>query len=349
MTCAGRGARTPSPSPGKVQGGLRADDGDIYIEALNHPAGDLTQFWTHTISHDWSQDTDNWNGLPENLRAQVDTIVNSPDRNGQLRQVTLARWLRFYYGADADWTRAHLSPLFDWAEHPDEAFAIWQTFLAHGQFDDRLLEAGLLDGYLAACTHTEELGSGAHRPARGAWPQSRSGPLSTPGIGSPTSPRQPQTSCWRSGPRTLQSACAAYRPMRAPSNGIVGFATTGQSASLPFRARLLHPTESAQMARWVLGLRSHRSEATELTRKMPAALTGDAQLLYELHEEDLTENAAAWNELLTHCLSNTGASVAVGHYLPDIVSSLKGAAPDLDLAPLIEQAMRLGCHDAGTW
>ncbi|MCU1616475.1 MAG: hypothetical protein JWO98_4015 [Frankiales bacterium] len=140
-----------------ITGNIVASD-DRVLEAINHPAGDLAQFWTKVVQNDWRLDQEGWSGLPEELNGHLGLMLQARGRNGLLARTILGSNLRFYFAADSEWTRTHLLVLFDWNTHPTDAPAVWQGFLAQGRPDDGLLEAGLLNLYLQSCQHADELG-----------------------------------------------------------------------------------------------------------------------------------------------------------------------------------------------
>ncbi|MCU1616474.1 MAG: hypothetical protein JWO98_4014 [Frankiales bacterium] len=87
-----------------------------------------------------------------------------------------------------------------------------------------------------------------------------------------------------------------------------------------------------------------------MVKRSPARWVEHNPLLHRLANEDLAADAATWTNLITHLLHNTPEpSWEIQHYLPGIVTVLKGAAPAIDLSALIDEAMRLGCTDAPDW
>ena len=135
---------------------------DIVMEAINHPAGDLAEFWTKVVQWEWSQRESTWNGLPAQIATQLDRMISAADRNGLLARVIFASRLHFYFGADREWCEDRLLPLFDWINAVDAA-AAWQGFLTWGRWNDGLLQAGLLDGYMATTKHALELPNNLRR------------------------------------------------------------------------------------------------------------------------------------------------------------------------------------------
>lgn len=330
-------------------GALSASVNDPYLEALNHPAGNLAQFWLHAIAHDWKRDVDSWKGIPADLRVQLDRMVNATDRNGLLARVILAEDLRFLHAADAPWAESRLLPLFDWSANSEEADALWNAFLSYGQFDDRLLAAGLLQGYLKTCAHTQRLGKQA--TSRLAFH------LASVALQSSIDPNSWILDFVAMAPPELRAEWASnvgrlLRDFSADESNMqwdrwIREYWTGRAASVPIP---FTPGESAEMAKWVMGLRQQLPQVVRLARESSATPANLRQLLRVVAEEDFTDDATHWAEFLTDCLARVDhSSFAIDHYLPGIVESLRLAAPDLDLKPLINEALRLGCRSAGSW
>jgi hypothetical protein len=136
------------------------DSEDHYFEAVNHPAGGLAQFWTNVVAHEWPAHTDTWSGLPDELRAELDRMVQDQSRNELLARVLLSTRLRFFSGADPAWAQSRLMPLFsrgrDTAD-PFEVRGIWRSVVQYGQYDDQILSDGLLDAMLATMQRANDL------------------------------------------------------------------------------------------------------------------------------------------------------------------------------------------------
>ena len=136
------------------------DSEDPYFEAINHPAGDLAQFWMNVVAHEWRAHTDTWSGLPDQLRAALDRMVHDQSRNGLLARVLLSMRLRFLTGADPGWAKSRLMPLFSWDRGTADAFevrGIWRSFVQFGQYDDQILADGLLDAMLVTTRRANDL------------------------------------------------------------------------------------------------------------------------------------------------------------------------------------------------
>jgi hypothetical protein len=146
-------------------GGTSSDPGtgDWPMRALNHPAGQLAQFWVRAAAADWQEAGDSWPGLPQAIREQLEIMLAGDDDRVAMAQVIFASKVHFFYSADRDWCLRHVLPLLDWTD-PTRARRAWEGFLTWGQFDNQLLQTGLLTQYIEA----------GIRQSRGtclAWPE----------------------------------------------------------------------------------------------------------------------------------------------------------------------------------
>ncbi len=333
----------------QVAGNISAND-DRVMEAINHPAGDLAQFWTKVVEIEWQQHRDAWSGLPTDLRTQLDVLVQAEGRNGLLARTILGSNLRFHFAADPEWTRTQLLVLFNWDHAPAQAAAVWQGFLLRGRPDDGLLEAGLLDLYLQCCQHTDELGRERSRAqladhlvlvAMFASPR--------PDTWLPafvTKASEELREAWADRVASRLSDLTVEESSQQWLRWIDQY-WTGRTQSVPLP---LTVAEASKMARWVLGLPNERTEAIGLVKQSPAGFFPHGSIPARLTKEDLAADTVTWTNFITHLLRKTPEPTwDLHHYLPQIVKDLKKAHPPPDLATLIDEAMRLGYNDASEW
>ncbi|WP_194384814.1 SIR2 family protein [Microbacterium luteum] len=120
---------------------------------LNSWPGSLALYWLTEIDRRWRQNRDDWSGLNEEERESVIQLLDGPRHALDATRPALASQLFFLFAADADFSSAHLLPLFN---DDDSARLVWNAFLHHPRYNDRLLAAGLLD---AMVTEWDRLGS----------------------------------------------------------------------------------------------------------------------------------------------------------------------------------------------
>ena len=321
---------------------------DIVMEAINHPAGDLAEFWTKVVQWEWSENESTWDGLPRRLVAQLDRLALAPDRNGLLARAFLASQLHFFFGADREWCEDRLLPLFDWT-NDEEAAAAWQGFLTWGRWNDGLLQAGLLDAYMATTTHAEELPNGLRRQLAIH--------LTSIAMFAPVDPATWLTRFVIAASEDLRvswahqvgRALAQLEPGEAPGQWDrwirAYWSGRNQSVPLPFT-----PTEASATAGWVVELSGVRKQAIDLVLGSEAGLDQRGGFLYRLKDVDVAAEASDWARLLTHLLKNTsGQQWGIGYRLQEIVPRLREGDPQPDLTELINEAMRLGVTNAADW
>lgn len=339
-------ARNLWPSQPAV-GAISGDS--LLTEAINHPAGDLAEFWTKAVQWEWTQAGDDWQGIPGELVAELDRMITAENHNGLLASAFLGSQLHFYFAADPTWATTRLLPLFDWNRNERTARGAWQGFLTWGRPNDGLLAAGLLNAYIETCRRQDALGS--------RLVHALSIHLASIAMHAATDPLE-----WL--PRFVLAASEELRESWASQVGHslkeLDPEQTGaqwerwirtywsdriQSTPLP-----LSSAEGSTMADWLIGLPTVRSEAVRLLVQTPAGLPQHSGFLYSVHNLDLASDAASWATAITHLLCSTaGPDWGVGHYLKGIVGQLRAADPALDLSELIEEAMRLGLANAAEW
>lgn len=328
---------------GAVSGGP-----DIVTEALNHPAGDLAEFWMKVVEWEWSQAGTSWAGLPERLAKQLGQLVSATSRSGLLARALLASRLHFFFAADREWCEERLLPLFDWEEEA-EASAAWQGFLTGGRWNDGLLNSGLLDAYMATTTHIEELPNALRRQLATH--------LTSIAMFAPVDQATWLTRFVRAASEDLRvswtrevgRALAHLEPGQAPGQWDrwirAYWSGRNQSVPLPFTA-----AEASATADWVVGLPGVRSQAIDLVLGSEAGLDQPDGFLYRLKNVDVAAEASDWARLLTHLLKNTSTPPwGIGDRLHEIVSRLREGDPQPDLKELVNEAMRLGATDAADW
>ena len=325
---------------------------DTYLEAINHPAGDLAQFWTKVAAAEWDRQRDTWAGLPPLIRTELDRMIDQPGRTGLLARSVLITSLRFYHGAAPEWTRERLLPLLSWSSGDNEEIATtWRTFLAHGHYDDSLLRAGLLDAFLATLEREPEVNDRRTMETLGRQ-------LAAIAVRSdePPTPWLPQLITKATMTVRLAWTRSVGRQLRAMEadeahaqwERWIGPYWRGRVASVP---RPLTHDEASAVAGWVLGLPSARAETVDLVVQTPAGLERDDRILMALAELDLSPEVSLWIRYLAHLLQGTPAAEpwAICHHLAKIVPTLRDASSEEAVSPVIEEALRLGCGAAPNW
>ncbi|KRC46426.1 MULTISPECIES: DUF4020 domain-containing protein [unclassified Nocardioides] len=326
--------------------------GGTYLEAINHPAGDLAEFWSKVTAAQWASQGDMWAGLPPLITAELDRMISQTGRNGLLARCVLITKLRLYFGAAPEWAAAELLPLLAWeAEDTGQVATMWRTFLDHGQYDAALLRAGLLESMLATLDHDADVDDERSMKSLGRQ-------LATVAVrfDDPPTPWLSQLATKASSKVRLawtRSVGRHLRDMNAEEAHAqwarwIGAYWHDRVASVP---RPFGYDEASAIAGWVLHLPLVRDEAVGLVEAVPSGLERDDRILAVMTELDLTAEAPLWARYLTHLLHGTPVDEpwAICHYLAEIVPALRNGSSDLLVAPVIDQALRFGCSSAHNW
>jgi hypothetical protein len=114
---------------------------DSLMRGLNTWPGILAQYWLNRISTRWQTAPDQWAGLGESESAALETMLNSPGPARSTAASILSGKLHFLFAADAEFSVAHVFPLFD-PELSDFAPDAWFSFLHEPRTPPDLLDAG---------------------------------------------------------------------------------------------------------------------------------------------------------------------------------------------------------------
>lgn len=332
-----------TPTHGAIVSGA-----DLLMEAINHPAGDLAEFWTKVVQCEWSQGEAAWDGIPEEIVFELDRLISAADRNGLLARTFLASQLHFFFGADREWCESRLLPLFDWASEA-EAAAAWQGFLVWGRWNDGLLQAGLLDDYLGTAAHVDELPTNTRRELATHLTSIAMFASVDPAAWLTRFVLQASEDLRVSWAQQVKHALIQLDPEDAPGQWERWIHTywSGRNQSVP---RPFTLAEASATAGWVVGLPGVRDQAIDLALGSEASLDQHGGFLYRLEDLDVAAEATDWARLLTHLLQNTkGQQWFIGHHLQEIVPLLRQGNPAPDLTDLINEAMRLGATNAADW
>jgi Domain of unknown function (DUF4020)/SIR2-like domain len=330
-----------------IAGGSSVLDIDGWLAlAINHPAGQLAQFWVKTVAADWQAAGDSWPGLPNATREQFEAMLIGTDDKAKMAQIVCASQLHFFSAADPGWCLDHVLPLLDWAD-PACARRTWDGFLAWGRFDNHLLEAGLLDQYLQTAAHIDEF---PEELSRQLYRHLAAVAL----YGDP----DPGTSGW-----ARAFTASADVPIRVAWMNQVGWDLSAlpahavrenwrrwmrtywadRLASIPTQ---LTTEEASALATWVVYLTDNIEEGIALATRTAAGITQHSRLLHELTSERISQAPSLIAKLLGHLLSNTHPPFYRCDEIKRIMQELADtAAPDV-LTTIREQALRLGCTDA---
>lgn len=332
-----------APTAGSILGGA-----DLLMEAINHPAGGLAEFWTKVVQWEWSQAEANWDGLPREIADELNRLTSASDHNGLLARTLLCSQLHFFFSADHDWCEARLLPLFDWTSE-EESAAAWQGFLTWSRWNGTLLEAGLLEHYLTTTTHTAALPQKLHHKLAMHLTSIAIFASVDPATWLKrfvlTAPEDLRVLWAQQVGRMLTTLEAGEAPIQWDRWIRAYWSGRNQSVPRPFTV-----AEASATAGWIVGLPGVRSGAIDLALASAAGIEQRGGLLYRLKDQDVAAEAEDWARLLTHLLKNTsGQQWGIGHYLQEIAPRLREGDPPPDITELVNEAMRLGVTNAVDW
>ena len=324
------------------------DDTNWLHRAINHPAGKLSQYWLHALSSAWREAGDSWSGIPDDFQTALEGLTDGDDLMARLAEVIFTSQLHFLFAADSAWCIEHVLPILDWSD-PTRAKAGWDGYLTRGRWSDRVLEAGLLDRYLEAAAHIGEFNEETQRRLCGH--------LASIGVHS-----EVETTEWfrdftanvEPDTRTewLDQVAVILREIPPDAvesqwNRWMRNYWIDRLASIP---NVLTHEESSALARWAIYMTDSLPEAVDLAVSSPAGVSPHSTFLMDLKEPTCIARAPeAIARLLTHVLTGTEPPFWECHNVAEAVPILGEYVAAEDIAPIREEALRLGCAGAGDW
>lgn len=121
---------------------------------LNAWPGFLAQYWGNEVDRRWRHSREDWAGLSEEEESALVALLNGNKDALDATQPAIAGQISFFFSADADFSEAHLLPIFN--DPHRHAFG-WYPFLHHPRWNDRLLAAGLFDSIVDELSRLNEL------------------------------------------------------------------------------------------------------------------------------------------------------------------------------------------------
>ena len=137
-----------------AQAPLLVSPGNRFFQAVNHPAGNLAQFWLNSLEISLKQQDSQMDSLGNVYDAALTGITREDSLAGQLGKATLARQLAFLFAVDEEWTGRHLLPLFTCESIADRQ-AVWHGFL-YGRPNPQVAEV-MSGPFLSALPSIQEL------------------------------------------------------------------------------------------------------------------------------------------------------------------------------------------------
>lgn len=132
-------AETLWPMLGPETGEKTEEIADWVQFGLNKAGGKLGLLAVYALSRIRSIHGEEWKGIPPRFRPLLERMAAASGESSPLARVMLAGRLPFFFGIDAEWTRANLLPLFNWSRDLQAAEQAWHGFLTWGRPTRELL------------------------------------------------------------------------------------------------------------------------------------------------------------------------------------------------------------------
>ena len=315
--------------------------------AINHPAGHLAQFWLRALSADWRAAGDTWSGITAELREPLEELLGGHGTRSGMAEIVVASQVLLCFGADRPWCESNVLPLLSW-DDAERARRTWDGYLAWGRANDQLLQAGLFEQYLITAQHVAEFPEDRQRQLAGHLT----------GIALFTSV---DSTIW-----TRRLTATAPLLLRVQWLTHVADALLDLSAQVvetqwlrwlhqywsdrvAGKPKPLAPAEANAIAAWAIPLQQSVPQAVDLVTAVPGSLERHSDLLRHLTPDRLNQWPESWRDLVAHLLRGTDPPFYDCHQLRDLVAALRKRDARLDLYPLLEHAIRLGCQGAADW
>ncbi len=120
--------------------------------AIDHPVGQIVDFWLTYVSHQRQVDSATPPGWPNRLERPVSELMGLDDDVRLLAVSVLGQNLSFIRYAFPDWTRSEVYPLLDIGLHPRLGVCLWASWLSYGRLSAELA-ADLPPFFGQTCRH----------------------------------------------------------------------------------------------------------------------------------------------------------------------------------------------------
>lgn len=335
---------------GTTQAEVLDDSFGWTARAINHWAGNLAEFWIHSIAAEWRKNESDWTGLQAVAKEALEKMLDGAAPENHMARTILVGQLHFLFSADEEWCVDTLFRSLEWSD-PGVAESAWSGFLEQGRWSDPLLDRGLLDLYLKTAGRMDHLSLDNQEVFAG---QLASVALKSDFdlIGRAWIPSLVATL-----PPSIRERWAFEIAWQLRDvEDVVANAAWIQWIRKYWTGRLEHigpaisPEESSAMAAWAFSLRSHLPEAAELAVKTDACFSPHDGVLYHLdHASVIDEHPDAVARLVVHLLKSTSMDEGGCAELRHVVKKLALLLDEPLRGDLVESAMRAGCSSAQNW
>ena len=286
----------------KIESNVQSND--WLTSALNHPAGQSTMYWLHTISRTEKLDEPNATDVVRTALNQLELVANENSTRSRLGKALLGAHLGFLFTVDEDWCVKHVIAIFDWSRSELDAQAAWDGFLYWGRWTEPLL-VHLIPMYQSSFSRlaTELV---QHREQFA----DHIADITIFGIDDPLSDWLPCFFAQADDLDHVNLANAIARIISAMKvdvkeklwNRWLHTYWENRTQGIPIP---LSRTEVGVMAEWVLALEPVFEEAVKLFCKSPEPKFGDSSVLYDMKENSCIDSQPdAFTRFVLHILSD---------------------------------------------
>jgi hypothetical protein len=130
------------------------DPKDWLSSSINASGGQIAEFFITALSVRRKQAGEDLQNLPDDVKRQLERIVDSRTYAGEMGRIILASRIHFLFACDQTWTRRRVLPLLAWHRNKHQAIQAWDGFAHWGKWYDELLP-DLLPRYEACFTRLD--------------------------------------------------------------------------------------------------------------------------------------------------------------------------------------------------
>lgn len=314
---------------------------DWVSDAINHPSGDLSQYWLGSLSI-WRKSQDPIPNVFNNGYEKIfSAIVQDHSLPGRLGRSILASQLTFLLTADETWTRNNLLPLFYPAIGAGEFQASWDGFLTWGRLTPPVAEL-LEDAFCKAIPHIKNELKGCLERFIEYYTD-----MIVYFVKDPLNEWIPEL--FLHG--TLEARCHFASRI---SSHLVQMDESMQHECwqcwlkkywenrLQGVPAVLESEESKEMLRWLICFRSLFPEAVDLAIQMPNTPLQQSFVLYDLKDNELLQQYPETVAKLLLYLGESGSPRYILHELPEIIIKIQKSIPPSLKDKLLELVAKLG-------
>ncbi len=321
---------------------------DWLTRAINHPGGNLAEFWLHVVQHDWREDEEAWSGLTEEHREAFETMLAGPpgESRTQTAEVICASRLHFLFAADADWTIQNVMPLLDWS-HPPRARRAWSSFTGWGRWNDQMLDAGLMELYLQAASHLDEFNDDHRGPILGhlagiALTSERDPMVWLPGVIVDLTDEE------RSKFADKIADILDDLPSEAVEHQWSRWMREYWNERLMSIPTQLSIDECSAMAGWIPFLTGSFESGAQLVTRRPGRFREHDDVLRHL-ERNVDHSPDACARVIGHLMRRTEQPWWGGYRVHSLMPRLRAGSEPAHIRVIVEEAIRLGLSNPDGW